>query len=62
MVTKYVWSQLAGGQAIFEWKYMFFQLVSTIKVFSLWLKWGISAYLSFILPVKHKKITSYLSF
>ena len=49
-------SQVAGGQAIFEWKYMFFQLLSTIKV-NLIAKIMQSAYLCVIFHVKHKKNT-----
>ena len=49
-------SYLADGQAILGWKYVFFQLLSTIKA-NLVAKIMRSAYLFVIYHVKHKKIT-----
>ena len=43
-----------GSRAIFEWKYMFFQLFSTIKV-NVVAKIMQSAYLCVIFHVKHSK-------
>ena len=48
-------SYVAGGQDIFGWKYMFFQLLSTIKV-NLLAKIMQSPYLCVIFHVKLKKI------
>ena len=47
-------SQVAGGQASFGGKYMFFKLFSTIQV-NLVAKIMQSAYLCVIFHVKHKK-------
>ena len=52
MVTRY---DVAGGQAIFEWKYMFSQLFSTIKIKSVYKKMQ-SNYLWAILHVERKKM------
>ena len=46
-------SKVAGDQAIFEWKYMFFQLLSTTKV-KIVDEMMQSAYLYVILHNKHK--------
>ena len=55
MVTRFD-VEVAGGQANFGWKFMFFfQLLSTIKV-NIVAKIMQSAYLSVIFHVKHKKI------
>ena len=48
-------SKVADGQAIFEWKCMFFQLFSTIKV-KLVNEMMQRAYLCVILHLKHKKL------
>ena len=49
-------SYVAGGLAIFGWKYMFFQIPLTTKV-NLEAKIMQSAYLRVIFHVKQKKIT-----
>ena len=54
-------TEAAGGQAIFEWKCIFFQLFLTIKV-KLVNKMMQRAYLCVIFHVKHKKITIYRDF
>ena len=46
-------SKVAGDQEIFEWKYMFFQLLSTTKV-KIVDEMMQSAYLCVILHNKHK--------
>ena len=54
MVTKNA-PQIASGQAIFEWKCMFSQIFSTMKV-KIVDKMMQNAYLRVILHVKHKKL------
>ena len=55
-------SQAPGGQAIFEWKWMFFQLLSTIKENLVDKTNEASTYLCDILHVKHKKIPIFTLF